>query len=333
MRTQPTPVNPVNPVTRASIISGSRDHRPYERIDAVDPQFRFDPVLRARTGKVLLHSIVVVGALIFAAPLIWMLVTSFKTDGQLFDSSPTFIPTPFTTDAYTRPFGDLPFDRFYFNTVVITLLNIVGLLFSATLAGFAFARMRFPGRNVLFIVVLATMMLPEQVTIIPIYVGWTRLGQNLTDLFGTQISFFNTPIPLTLPAFFAGNYAGAFAIFLIRQYMMTIPLDYDDAARIDGAGWVQIFWRIVLPQAGPALGVVAIYAFTWNWNDYLGPLIYLNRTEAFTLARGLALLNSRFTTDYQGIMAQTVLSLIPVLLIFFFTQRSYIQGAVVSGVK
>lgn len=328
MSSQPAPVNPI---VQASMVSAAKTHRPYGNVDAVKPEFRFDPVLKARSGKVLLHIVVVLGALIFAAPLIWMLATSFKTDGQVF--APTLIPNPVSLDGYTEPFRNLPFERFYFNTVVITVLNIVGLLFSATLAGFAFARMRFPGRNVLFVVVLATMMLPEQVTIIPIYVGWTRLGQNLTDLLGTQISFFNTPIPLTLPAFFAGNYAGAFAIFLIRQYMMTIPLDYDDAARIDGAGWFQIFWRIVLPQAGPAIGVVAIYAFTWNWNDYLGPLIYLNQTDAFTLARGLALLNSRFTTDYQGIMAQTVLSLIPVLIIFFYTQRSYIQGTVVSGVK
>ncbi len=330
MSSQPTPINPVS---RVSIVSGTSAQRPYRNVEAVTPDFRFDPVLKARAGKVLLHAVVVFGALIFAAPLLWMLVTSFKTDGQLFDSPPTILPNPVSFDGYREPFQNLPFGRFYVNTIVITVLNIIGLLFSATLAGFAFARMRFPGRNVLFVVVLATMMLPEQVTIIPIYVGWTRLGTFLTDLFGTQISFFNTPVPLTLPAFFAGNYAGAFAIFLVRQYMMTIPLDYDDAARIDGAGWFQIFWRIVLPQAGPALGVVAIYAFTWNWNDYLGPLIYLNQTDAFTLARGLALLNSRFTTDYQGIMAQTVLSLIPVLLLFFYTQRSYIQGTVVSGVK
>lgn len=320
-------------VAGATLVAGKVPVRPYADIDAASPQFRLDPVLKGRASKVLLHAVVILGALVFAAPLIWMLATSFKTDGQLFTSPPTLLPNPVSLDGYTHPFRDLPFGRFYFNTAVITVLNIIGLLFSATLAGFAFARMRFPGRSGLFVVVLATMMLPEQVTIIPIYVGWTRLGEFASDLFGTQISFFNSPIPLALPAFFAGNYAGAFAIFLVRQYMMTIPLDYDDAARIDGAGWFQIFWRIVLPQSGPALGVISIYAFTWNWNDYLGPLIYLNQTSAFTLARGLALLNSRFTTDFQGIMAQTVLSLIPVLLIFFFTQRSYIQGTVVSGVK
>ena len=307
--------------------------RPYHDVEAATPEFQIDPVLRQRAGSVLLHLLVLVGALVFAAPLLWMLATSFKTDGQLFTSPPEFIPNPIAVRGYVEPFQNLNFELFYYNTTVITLLNIVGLLFSASLAGFAFARMRFPGRNGLFIVVLATMMLPEQVTIIPIYIGWTRLGQFLTDVFGTNISFFNTPVPLSLPAFFAGNYAGAFCIFLVRQYMMTIPLDYDDAARIDGAGWFQIFWRIVLPQAAPALGVVAIYAFTWNWNAYLEPLIYLNETNSFTLARGLALLNSRFTTDYQGIMAQTVLSLIPVLIIFFLTQRSFIQGTVVSGVK
>lgn len=330
MTTQPTPIDRV---TRATLISDATGSRPYRDVHAVNPEFRFDPVMKARAGKVLLHVVVVLGALVFAAPLIWMLSTSFKTQGDLFATPPQLIPTPPVLDGYTRPFDDLPFGRFYLNTVVITLLNIVGLLFSATLAGFAFARMRFPGRNALFVVVLATMMLPEQVTIIPVYVGWTRLGEFCSDLFNTQISFFNTPIPLSLGAFFAGNYAGAFAIFLVRQYMMTIPLDYDDAARIDGAGWFQIFFRIVLPQAAPALGVVAIYAFTWNWNDYLGPLIYLNQTEAFTVARGLALLSSRFTTDFQGIMAQTVLSLVPVLVVFFLTQRSFIQGTVVSGLK
>ncbi|HEV2527633.1 MAG TPA: carbohydrate ABC transporter permease [Thermomicrobiales bacterium] len=310
-----------------------RTNRPYASVQATTPSFRFDPVLTGRVRRTILHLTVVLGALIFAAPLAWMLATSFKTQGQLFTTPPTFLPWPITLDGYTRPFEALPFGRFYWNTTVITILNIVGLLFSASLAGFAFARMRFPGRNALFVVVLATMMLPEQVTIIPIYVGWTRLGSFLTDLLGMQISFFNTPIPLSLPAFFASNYAGAFAIFLVRQYMMTIPIDYDDAARLDGAGWFQIYWRIVMPQAGPALGVIAIYAFGWNWNDFLGPLIYLNETSSFTLARGLALLNSRFTTDFQGIMAQTVLSLIPVLIVFFLTQRSFIQGTVVSGVK
>lgn len=115
--------------------------------------------------------------------------------------------------------------------------------------------------------------------------------------------------------------------------MMTIPIDYDDAARIDGAGWFQIFWRIVLPQSFPALGVVSLYAFAWNWNAYLEPLIYLNQPDSFTLARGLALLNSRFSSDFQGIMAQTVLSLLPVMIIFLLTQRFYVQGVVISGVK
>ena len=307
--------------------------RPFAGVQARQPEYHIDPVLKRRAGSVLLHIVVVLGALVFAAPLIWMLSTAFKTSGQVFTSPPRLLPDPVSTSGFSRPFQQLPFGHFYLNTVVITTLNIVGLLFSASLGGFAFARMRFPGRNVLFVLVLATMMLPEQVTIIPIYVGWARLGSFLSDHLGHHISFLNTPVPLSIPAFFAGNYAGAFAIFLVRQYMLTIPLDYDDAARIDGAGWFQIFFRIVLPQSVPALGVISIYAFTWNWNDYLGPLIYLNQTNSFTLARGLALLNSRFTTDYTGIMAQTVLSLIPVLIVFFVAQRSYIQGTVISGVK
>ena len=161
------------------------------------------------------------------------------------------------------------------------------------------------------------MMLPRQVTLIPLYLIWSRLG--MLNTFG----------PLVIPSFFGH----AFSIFLLRQYMMAIPLEMDEAARIDGASWFQLYWRIVLPLSTPALGVVAIYAFTTHWNDFLEPLIYLNRPNTFTLPLGLGLLNGRYGGEMQQIMAQTALSIIPVLLVFFLTQRSYMQGVVVSGVK
>jgi multiple sugar transport system permease protein len=161
------------------------------------------------------------------------------------------------------------------------------------------------------------MMLPSQVTLIPLYVLWSRL------------QLVNTLFPLMIPSFFGS----AFNIFLLRQFMLTIPVQMDDAARIDGANWWQIYTRIILPLASPALGVVAIYEFTFRWNDFLGPLIYLNDPKNFTVSLGLQLLNSQYVIDTQRIMAQTTLSIIPVLVVFFVAQRYYLQGLVITGIK
>jgi len=171
------------------------------------------------------------------------------------------------------------------------------------------------------VLVLSTMMLPSQVTLIPIYVLWSKLH------------FVNTLVPLIVPSFFGGEYAFAFSIFLLRQYMLTIPMEIDDAARVDGANWFQIYWRVILPMSAPALGAVAIFNFTSQWNDFLKPLVYLNTQDNFTLPLGLALLNGRFDSEIGQVMAQTALSILPMVIVFFFAQRNYVQGNVVSGVK
>jgi multiple sugar transport system permease protein len=181
--------------------------------------------------------------------------------------------------------------------------------------------MRFRGRGFLFVLVLSTMMLPSQVTLIPIYVLWSKL------------QLVNTMVPLVVPSFFGGEYAYAFSVFLLRQYMLSIPMEIDDAARIDGATWFQIYWRVIVPMSAPALGAVAIYNFTAQWNDFLKPLVYLNTPENFTVQLGLALLNGRFDSEIGQVMAQTTLSILPMVMVFFFAQRNYVQGNVVSGVK
>lgn len=271
-------------------------------------------------GQALLYGMVMAGAAAFALPF-WMVSTSFKPENEVFAYPPHWIPSTITLEGYSEPWRALPFASFYRNTIVIVVIKIVARLFTCSLAAFAFARMRFRGRNVLFLLVLITMMLPGQVTLIPLYRFWSELGP------------VNTIGPLTIPSFFAGQGAGAFTIFLMRQYMLTIPLDLDDAAKLDGASWFRVYWNIVLPLSGPALGVAAIFTFTGEWNAFLEPLIYLSSFENYTVPLGLALLNGQRRLSYSWTMAQTLLSILPVVTIFFIAQRRYIQGIVISGVK
>jgi multiple sugar transport system permease protein len=268
-------------------------------------------------GRGLLYLIVALGAVMYAMPFVWMLSTSVKPSAQVYLVPPVWIPATFEWSNFGRPWQNLPFATFYKNTLIYTLTSVFGQVLSSSLVAFAFARMRFRGRGFLFILILSTIMLPNQVTLVPLYLLFTKLG------------WINTLLPLIVPNFFGG----AFNIFLLRQYMMTIPLELDDAARIDGAGWFQIYWRIVMPMARPALGVVAVLSFTFHWNDYLYPLIYLNETKNFTVSLGLPLLNSRYITDIQATMAQSVIAVLPLIALFFIAQRYYIQGVVVSGVK
>jgi multiple sugar transport system permease protein len=268
-------------------------------------------------GRVLLYALVFAGAVTYAMPFVWMLSTAVKPGYQVYLVPPVLFPDTYQWNNFWVPWGNLPFAQFYANTSIVTFFTVTGTLLSSSLVAFAFARMRFRGRDRLFLLVLSTMMLPNQVTLVPLYLLFTKLG------------WINSLLPLIVPHWFGS----AFHIFLLRQYMMSIPLELDDAARIDGASWTDIYWRITVPLARPAMGVVSIFAFTASWNDYLYPLIYLNETKNFTIALGLPLLSSRYVTEIQQTMAQTVLAILPLILVFFLAQRYYIQGVVVSGVK
>jgi multiple sugar transport system permease protein len=273
--------------------------------------------LRRNAGRIVLYAVVAFMAFLYAMPFVWMISTAVKPTSQVYLMPPVWIPETFNWANFTAPWNNMPFHLFYRNTIVVTVASIIGTLLSSSLVAFAFARMRFRGREFLFVLVLSTIILPQQVTLVPQYLIFTKLG------------WINTLLPLIVPYWFGSP----FNIFLIRQYMMTIPLEIDDAARIDGANWLQLYARIVMPMAAPALGVVAIFSFNFHWNDYLHPLLYLNETKNFTIALGLPLLNSRYISDIQQTMAQTVLAIIPVMVVFFLAQRFYIQGVVVSGVK
>ena len=270
-------------------------------------------------GQILRFIIVAVGAVAFITPTVWMISTSLKVDSQVWLIPPKWIPDPIVWDNYVKPWKMLPFPKFFTNTVIICLVNVIGLMLSSGLVAYGFARLRFPGRDILFIIMLSTLMLPTHVTLIPRYV------------FFTWLKWINTILPLTVPSFGGGP----FNIFLLRQFMMTIPSDLDDAAKIDGAGFISIYWRVLLPLCRPALGVVAINSITFHWNDFLGPLLYLQREKLFTISLGLRMLQGNYFGEYpvQYIMAMTFVSVIPVIILFFIAQRYFLQGIVLSSYK
>lgn len=256
-------------------------------------------------------------ALLFLIPLLWMLSSSLKPTYQIFETPPRWIPNPPRWENYSEALTTLPFALYLRNTAVITLLTIVGHLLSCTLIAYAFARLRAPGRDALFVVMLATMMLPYPVTMTPLYVIFNRLG------------WINTILPLTVPAFFGS----AFYIFLMRQFFMTIPRDFEDAARIDGANTLQIIGRIMAPMAMPALATVALFTFQATWNDFLAPLIYLQRPELYTVTLGLQFFRSTYTTNWAYLMAASLVTTLPVIVVFFAAQRYFIEGITLTGVK
>jgi len=272
---------------------------------------------RSIAARTFLYAVIAAGALIFALPFLWMISTSVKPGPEVYVIPPRWIPSSFNWSNYVEPWRNLPFLTFYKNTMIVTGVSIVATLISSSLVAFGFARVRFRGRGLLFTLVISTLMLPPQVTLVPLYLLFTKFGM------------INTLWPLIVPSFFGH----AFSIFLLRQYMMTIPHEMDDAARIDGCGWFDIYWRIVLPLSRPALGVVAIFSFQAHWSDFFNPLIYLNTSDQFTVPLGLALLNSRYATAVQQTMAMTLISVIPMVLVFVIAQKKFIQGLTITGVK
>ncbi|MCO5212604.1 MAG: carbohydrate ABC transporter permease [Caldilinea sp.] len=256
-------------------------------------------------------------ALLFLIPFLWMLSSSLKPNYQIFEVPPRWIPNPPRWENYVEALTILPFPLYIRNTAIITLLTIAGHLLSCTVIAYAFARLRAPGRDFLFVVMLATMMLPYPVTMVPLYVLFNRLG------------WINTFLPLVVPA-----YLGIpFYIFLMRQFFLTIPRDFEDAARIDGANTLQIIGRIMLPMAMPALATVTIFTFQATWNDFLAPLIYLQRPELYTVTLGLQFFRSTYTTNWAYLMAATLVTTLPVIVVFFAAQRYFIEGITLTGVK
>ena len=285
---------------------------------ATTPQFYKPPRTRHLLYATVMQLVLLVCSAVMVIPFIWLLSTSLKIRGTEFTFPPVWIPRPAVWGNYYKAFFDsgLPFPRFLLNTTIITVGSMVGTLFSASLAGFGFARMRFPGRDKLFVLVLATLMLPEIVTQIPSYL--------LFRVFG----WIDTFLPLIVPSFLGG---GAFNIFLFRQFFMSIPYELDEAARIDGASTRQIYQRVILPLSKPVLSTVAIFTFLSSWNSFLGPLIYLNSLDNMTLAVGLRAFQGLRGTEWNLMMAAAALMMVPVLVVFFLAQRYFVEGIVTTG--
>jgi multiple sugar transport system permease protein len=256
-------------------------------------------------------------ALIFMIPLLWMLSTSLKARTEIFAWPPQWLPAEPQWGNYGVAFSQYPLGRFMLNSAFLVAVNIVGELISVPIIAYAFARLRFPGKRILFILMLSPMMIPGHIKLIPMYSIYLKLG-----MVGSYW-------PLVLPSFF-GN---PFFIFLMVQYMRTIPRDLDDAARIDGAGTWTILLRIILPLTFPALTIIVVFTFLWVWNDFLQPLIYLSDFNTYPISVGLAFFRGRFSVEWNLFMAATLVSILPILILYFFAQRHLIGGLSTLGLK
>lgn len=270
--------------------------------------------VQSRWGAVLLHIFLLLGSVVMLLPFIWMLSTSLKTPAETFAYPPVWIPTQIAWNNYSRAVSSMPFGRFYLNSLIVTISVTVLQILTSSLAAFAFARLRFPGRNLLFLLYLATLMIPFQVTMIPNFIIVRLLG------------WFDTYQALILPPAFS-----AFSTFLLRQYFTGIPFDLDEAARIDGATSLRIWWSVILPLSGPVLAALAIFVSLNTWNEFLWPLIVTNSPAMRTLPVGLSTFQGQYKVEWNLLMAGSVIAMLPVLLVYIVAQRWFIRGIALSG--
>ncbi|MGM7721666.1 carbohydrate ABC transporter permease [Metabacillus sp. Hm71] len=264
-----------------------------------------------------IYTLLILFSILFILPFVWLISTSLKHEAQAITYPPTIIPTDFDWANYQEVFQVVDFLRFYWNTIFITFFTVIGTILSSAIVGYAFARINGKGRNFWFVILLSTMMLPQQVTMIPQYIIFSKLD------------WVNTFLPLIVPAFL-GN---AFFIFLLRQFFKTIPRELEESAILDGCNTFGVFWRIVLPLSKPALITVAILSFMWTWNDFMNPLIYLNDPNKYTLALGIQMFNGQLNMLWGPMMAASTLVILPLILLFFFAQKHFIEGIALSGIK
>lgn len=271
-------------------------------------------------AKVLAVGALITGAVLFMAPMAQMLSMALKTRAEIQDSAAWALPKAPTLENFWTVLTDaeLSFARFFGNTVVIAVLATLGTLATSSFAAFAFARLKFRCRDRIFLILLATLMLPGIVTVIPSYILFANVG------------WVNTNLPLWVPAWLGG---GAFNVFLLRQFFMGLPKELDEAAKLDGASYWSIYWEIILPLSKPALATVGIFTFVGSWSDFMGPLIYLNDREKMTLEMGLRTFQSVQGTQWNLLMAASLITMLPIVLIFLFGQKYFVRGIALTGGK
>ena len=271
---------------------------------------------RRRAVSGISYLLLTAGAIVMLAPFVWMLLASSKTLPEILKVPPTFLPQSFRLDNFRTVLEDTDFVRYFLNSTIVAAISIVSVLITSSMAGYAFAKFEFPGRNLLFVLVLATLMIPFQVRVIPLYV--------LAD----ELHLLDTYAGLVLPGL-----VDAFGIFLMRQYMQSIPSDLIDAARVDGASEIRIFLKIVLPLAKPALSALAIFTLVASWESFLWPLLVISSPDKYTLPLGLAQFSGRFVTRVELQMAASTLTILPLLIVFLVMQRRFIEGMATAGMK
>lgn len=268
----------------------------------------------SRAGDLVIHALLIAGSLVMLLPFAWMLSTSLKLPPEIFTYPPVWIPGTIAWENYTAVLAAVPFGRFYLNSLLVATSVTLLQLGTASLAAFAFARLRFRGRNALFLLYLATLMIPFQVTMLPNFVLMRLLG------------WYDTYQALILPPAFS-----ALSTFLLRQYFLSIPLDLDEAARIDGASSFRIWWRVILPLSGPVLAALAIFVFLNSWNDFLWPLIITNSPEMRTLPVGLSAFQGQYSVRWNLLMAGSVIAMLPVLIVYIAAQKWFVRGIALTG--
>jgi ABC-type sugar transport system, permease component len=273
----------------------------------------------SKIGDRLATAVLAVLALLVLLPIWWMFRSSLMTNAELFAYPPPFVPTVWRFDNYKATMVNFPFWVYFRNTMTIIIPSVIGGTLTATLAGYAFARLHFPGKDILFTLCIGSMLLPTMVTLIPLYIGWSR-GLQLQDTYW----------PLILPYFCGG---GAFNIFLIRQFIKTIPRELDEAAKIDGAGPLRILGSIIVPCIKSAMIVVALLLFIGMWNDLLQQMIYINSSKHFTIALGLSQFRGSLQSDWSKIMCATCMSFVPGVVFYLIGQRYFVEGIVMTGLK
>lgn len=279
--------------------------------------WRENRLVQDRIKRMIAYTIVMIMAVAYIFPLYWLVVTALKTDIEIFQQPPPIFPP----DPQWQNFGAsttyIPFWRYMWNTIAISGLTVLGTVLSCTFIAYGFARIQWPGRNIFFLIYLSTIMLPSQVTLIPLYLIFRDLG------------WVGTFLPLVVPHFFGS----ALYVFLLRQFLLTIPQELSDAARIDGASEPGILWHVMIPLMRPALAVVALFTFVQTYRDFLGPLIYLQNQQDWTISLGLKLFQNMYGAQWQLMMAASTLAMLPTIVLFFFTQKTFVRGIALTGLK
>lgn len=269
-------------------------------------------------SKIIIYLILLIASTSFILPFLWLVRSSFMDIGQIFILPPEWIPRPFKWQNYPEALTAVPFGKYALNTITILIFVETGVLFTSTVSAFAFSRLRWRWRDKIFTILLTSLMVPYVVTLIPTFLLWKALGA------------INTFIPLTVPAWFGG---GMFNVFLLRQFFLTIPYELDEAAYLDGATPLQVLWKIIIPLSKPAILTVAIFTFMSVWNDLLGPIVYLNDPDKYTLAVGLSTFVGMYTGQWNYLMAASTVMILPPIILFFIGQKFFVRGITLTGLK